>query len=206
MTLKLFYAPGSCALAAHIALAEAGADFEAVRINLAANEQLTPEYRALNPKGRVPTLVTDQGVLTENIAILTYVAQAWPQAGLAPTDPFGFAQMQAINSYLATTVHVAYAHGRRSYRWADDEAAMAEMKRKAPQVFADSFRMLEDQLAVTPYILGETYSLSDAYMFVFAGWLAGQEGDLALYPHLADHYRRVGERPAVRKILAVEAA
>ncbi|MDB5452193.1 MAG: Glutathione S-transferase [Caulobacteraceae bacterium] len=204
MTLNLFYVPGTCALAAHIALEEAGAPFEAVRLSFADNQQRSPEYLALNPKGRVPALVTDRGVITENIAILTYVAQAWPEAGLAPSDPFAFAQMQAMNSYLATTVHVAYAHGRRPYRWADDEAAQAEMKRKAPSVFADSFQIIEDLLVDRPYVLGDAYSLSDLYLFVFEGWLEGQEADLSRFPRLAAHYARVAARPAVRKILAVE--
>src|SRR4051794_9596204 len=101
--IKLFYSLGSCSLASHIALEEAGAPYEAVRINVRAWDQRKPEYLALNPKGRVPALVTDEGVLTENVAILAWVAQAFPQARLAPTDPWGFAQAQAFNSYLAST-------------------------------------------------------------------------------------------------------
>ena len=97
--LKLFYAPGSCALASHIALEEAGAKYGAVRVDLRAKDQRKPEYLAINPKGRVPALVTDKGVLTENPAILAFVAQSFPEARLAPLDDaFAFARVQAFNS------------------------------------------------------------------------------------------------------------
>src|SRR5689334_11148815 len=86
---KLYYAPGTCALASHIALEEAGADYTAVRLDFKANQQQSPDYLKLNPKGRVPALVTDRGILTENPAILAYIAQTFPKANLAPLDdPF----------------------------------------------------------------------------------------------------------------------
>src|SRR5947209_2730325 len=95
---KLYYAPGTCALASHIALEEAGADYSAVRLDFKANQQQSPEYLKVNPKGRVPALVTDKGVLTETPAILAYIAQTFPNAKLAPTDDaFAFAQAQAFN-------------------------------------------------------------------------------------------------------------
>jgi glutathione S-transferase len=132
--LKLYYAPHTCALASHVALEEAGADYSTVRISFVAKEQQSPDYLAVNPKGRVPALVTDRGVLTETPAMLAYVAQSFPQARLAPlADPFAFAQVQAFNSYLCSTVHVAHAHRMRGYRWVDDPAAIAEMQRKVPQ-------------------------------------------------------------------------
>ena len=93
--LKLYFAPGTCALASHIALAESGADYTVERIDFKTNQQQSPEYLAINPKGRIPALVTDRGVLTENCAILAWVAQAFPEANLAPTDPWAFAQAQA---------------------------------------------------------------------------------------------------------------
>ena len=132
--VKLYYAVNTCALASHVALAEAGAEYSTVRINFAANEQRSPEYLAINPKGRVPAMVTDRGILTETPAMLAFVAQSHPGAGLAPLDdPFAFAQVQAFNSYLCSTVHVAHAHRMRGSRWTDDPAAIAEMKRKVPQ-------------------------------------------------------------------------
>src|SRR3546814_3594824 len=109
--LKFFYAPATCALASMIAMEDAGAEYEAVRIDFAADGQRGPAYLAINPKGRVPALATDRGVLTETPAILAFVAQSFPTAGLAPLDdPFAFAAVPAFNSYLCSTVHVAHAH------------------------------------------------------------------------------------------------
>src|SRR5690242_16010448 len=120
---KLFYAPRTCALASHIALEEAGAPYEAVRLDFDRNEQRQEAYLAINPKGRVPALATERGILTETPAILAFVAQSFPAARLAPLDdPFAFARLQAFNSYLCSTVHVAHAHRRRGARWADDPA------------------------------------------------------------------------------------
>ena len=109
--IKLYYAAHTCSLASHIALEDAAADYSTVRISFAAGEQRKPEYLAINPKGRAPALVTDKGVLTETPAILVFIAQSCPQARLAPLDDaFLFAQVQAFNSYLCSTLHVAHAH------------------------------------------------------------------------------------------------
>ena len=100
--LKLFYAAHTCALASHIALEEAGADYETVRVDFRSNEQKKPEYLAVNPKARIPALVTDQGILTETPAILAFVAQSFPKARLAPLDdPFAFAGVQPSTATCA---------------------------------------------------------------------------------------------------------
>src|SRR6202040_2776019 len=119
--LKLYFAPGTCALASHIALAEAGAPYTTEKVDFKTNQQNSPQYLGINPKGRVPALVTDRGILTETPAILAFIAQSFPQARLAPLDdPFLFAQVQAFNSYLCSTLHVNHAHRMRGNRWADD--------------------------------------------------------------------------------------
>src|SRR5258707_3746727 len=137
---KLYDAPGTCAVAAHIALEEAGADFAAVRLDFKANQQQSPDYLKVNPKGRVPALVTDKGVLTETPAILAYVAQSFPKAKLAPLDDaFAFAQAQSFNNYLCATAHVAHAHKGRGYRLATEESSFADMKRMVPKSMAGAF-------------------------------------------------------------------
>jgi glutathione S-transferase len=201
--VKLFYFPGSCSLASHIALAEAGAAYEAVRVDLRGGEQRAPEYLAVNPKGRVPALITDRGILTETPAILAFIAQSFPAAALAPLeDPFAFACVQAFNTYLASTVHVAHAHGARGYRWADDPAAIAEMSRKTPEVMADCFALIEAEMFEGPWVMGEAYSICDPYLFTLAGWLERDHVDPARFPRVLDHRNRMAERPAVRKVLA----
>src|SRR5215468_10464992 len=124
--LKLYYAPATCALASHITLEEAGADYTTERLNFKVNQQNSPEYLAINPKGRVPSLVTDRGILTETPAMLAFIAQSFPKAKLAPLDDaFAFAQVQSFNAYLCATVHVAHAHKMRGSRWATEETSFA---------------------------------------------------------------------------------
>jgi glutathione S-transferase len=205
--LTLYYSPGSCAGASHIALEESGLAYEAVRVNLGAGEQRRPDYLALNPKGRVPALATDRGVISENVAILAFVAQSAPEKRLAPLDdPFAFAQMQAFNAYLAATVHVAHAHGPRASRWADDPAAMAEMKRKVPQTMAEGFELIETHMFKGPWVMGEAYSVADPYLFTVASWLEMDQVDPKRFPKVLDHRNRMAERPAVKKVLASYAA
>ncbi len=205
--LTLYYAPNTCALASHIALEQAGADYRAQRLDFARNEQRSPEYLKLNPKGRVPALLTDQGILTETPAILQYVAQTHPAAALAPLDDaFALARLNAINSYLCSTVHVAHAHMRRGYRWADDEAAIAAMKQKVPQNMADCFTLIEHEYLQGPWVLGERYSVADPYLFTIAQWLAGDGVDIERFPKVAAHHRRMLADAAVQRVLAATQA
>ena len=149
---RLYFATGTCALATHIALEEAGAPYEAVAVDFAAQAQRSPEYLAVNPKGRVPALVTESGTLTETPALLLFVAQRFPAAELAPlADPFLLAQVQEFNSYLCSTVHVAHAHGRRGSRWADDAAAIEAMQRKVTANMTECFALIEHKLLKGPW-------------------------------------------------------
>ena len=203
--LKLYYSPGSCALASHIALQEAGAAYTTERVDFKSNQQNSPEYLAINPKGRVPALVTDRGILTETPAMLAFIAQSFPLAKLAPLDdPFAFAQAQAFNSYLCSTVHVAHAHRVRGGRWATDEASFADMKRMVPKTVGASFALIERGMLRGPWVMGETYTICDPYLFTLAQWLEADGVDLAPLPKVADHRKRMAERPAVRKAMADE--
>lgn len=201
--LKLYYAPGTCSLASHIALEEAGAAYEVHRVDFSKAEQTTPEYLSINPKGRVPALVTDRGILTETPAILAYVAQSFPEKRLAPLDdPFDFARLQSFLSYLCSTVHVAHAHARRGARWADDAAAHEAMKAKVPQNMSDCFALIESQMFAGPFVMGENYSIADPYLFTMANWLEGDGVDPGRFPKVLDHRNRMVARPAVAKVLA----
>jgi glutathione S-transferase len=203
--LKLYYAPGTCALASHIALAEADAPYTTERLDFKSNQQNSPAYLAINPKGRVPALVTDRGILTETPAMLAFIAQSFPKAGLAPLDDaFAFAQVQSINSYLCATVHVAHAHKGRGYRWADDENSFTDMKRKVPQTMAACFALIERNMIKGPWVMGETYTVCDPYLYTIATWLEGDGVDVSALPKVMAHRQRMAERPAVRKVLAEE--
>jgi glutathione S-transferase len=203
--LKLYYAPATCALASHIALEEAGANYEAIRLNFKNDDQKKPDYLKINPKARVPALVTDRGVLTETPALLIYIAQSFPAAKLAPLDdPFALAKVQSFNSYLCSTVHVAHAHRMRGARWTDDAAAIETMKKKVPQSVGECFALIEREMFEGPWVMGKDYTVADGYLFTLTQWLGGDGVDISKTPKIAEHFRRVGERPAVRKAIEEE--
>ncbi len=205
--LKLFYAANTCALASHIALEEAGAEYEAARLSFAASDQRKSEYLAVNPKGRVPALVTGEGVLTETPALLVYIAQLFPQARLAPLDdPFALARVQAFNSYLCSTVHVAHAHRMRGYRWADEPEAIEAMKRKVPHSVGECFALIEREMLAGPWVMGGTYTICDPYLFTLAQWLEADGVDPGSVPRVIDHRRRMSQRATVKTAIAQELA
>jgi glutathione S-transferase len=202
----LYFAAGTCALASHILLEQSGAAYDTVRLDFSRSAQRSPEFLQLNPKGRVPALVTDRGVLTETPAILLYVCQTNAQAGLAPLDdPFELARAQAFNSYLCSTVHVAHAHKRRGARWADEPDAIAAMQKKVAQNMVDCFELIEQTLFAGPWVLGAHYSLCDPYLFTIANWLEGDQVDIARFPKVAAHHGRMRGLPAVQQVLAAHA-
>lgn len=200
--LTLYYAPGTCAQAVRIALHEAGAEHRLVRVDFSAGGQRSPDYLAVNPKGRVPALATEAGVLTETPALLAYVAQRFPQARLAPEDAYGVARMQEFHSYLASTVHVAHAHRPRASRWADAPEAIAAMQRKVPENMAECFELIEHHyLGDGPWVMGGQYTVADGYLFTVAGWLASDGVDIARFPKVHAHSQRVAARPAVQQAM-----
>jgi len=205
MTLKFYYAPHTCSLASHIALEQAGADYEAIRLSFESGDQRKPDYLAINPKARVPALVTPQGVLTETPALLVYIAQSHPKAGLAPLDdPYALAEAQAFNSYLCSTVHVAHAHRMRGSRWADDPAAHKAMQKKVPQSVGEAFGLIERGMLRGPWVLGDTCSICDFYLFTLAQWLEADGVDTSRLPRVMDHRQRVAQLPVVQKVIAEE--
>ena len=198
---------GTIGLACEIALEEAGAPYQAHRLNFGENEQRQPAYLAINPKSRVPALATDQGVVTETPAIMGYIARAFPAQRLMPQDDaFAIAEAESLMSYLCSWVHPAAAHRVRGNRWADDPAAIADMRRKAPEVFGEAMHLIDERLFKGPWALGEAYSVCDPYLYVMTSWLPRDGLDMADFPRLADHYGRMNDRPAVKTVLARVAA
>jgi glutathione S-transferase len=202
---KLYYAPGTCALATHIALEEAGAPYEAVLVDFGNQAQRSPEYLAVNPKGRVPALVSESGTLTETPALLCFVAQCFPHAELAPlADPFALAPVQEFNSYLCSTVHVAHAHRMRATRWADDAAAVEAMKRKVPSNVTECVGLIERKLLKGPWVMGDRYTICDPYLFTLASWIEGDGVDTSKVPRVMEHRARMLARPAVQRATVAE--
>lgn len=205
--ITFYFAPNTCSLATMITMEEAGAPYRPVGLSFAKEEQRGPDYLAINPKARVPALVTERGVLTETPAMLAFVAQSFPAAHLMPLDdPFAFAQAQAFNSFLCSTLHIAHAHRMRGYRWADDAAAIASMQRKVPQSVGEGYALIERHMFTGPWVMGENYTVCDPYLFTLAQWMESDDVDPARFPQVTAHRARMQERPAVQRALAVERA
>ena len=205
--LKLYYAAHTCSLATHIVLEEVGADYSTVRVDFGKEQQKSADFLKVNPKARVPALVTDKGILTETPAMLVYVAQRFPASRLAlMDDPFAFAQIQSFNAYLCSHLHVAHAHRMRGHRWvdADDKASIAAMQRKVPESVGAAFELIEREMLKGPWVMGEHYTICDPYLFTLAQWLEADGVEPARIPRVIDHRRRMAERPGVKKAIAEE--
>ena len=199
MALKLFYAPATISLATVIALEETGLPYEKARIDFGTTQQKSAEYLAINPKGRVPALVSENGILTETPALLRYVSALAPDAGLMPSDPYQAAKADEIMSYFASTLHVSHAHRMRGHRWADDPSAHAAMQAKVPQNMTDGFNYVQDVLLEGPWMLGDRYSVCDGYLFTIARWMASDGLDESKFPAISAHRDRMRARPAVQR-------
>src|SRR5436305_14375525 len=205
LMLTLFYAPGACSMASHIALEETGAPYELKTVALAQGEQTQPEYLSVNPRAKVPALKTDaDGILTENVAILTYLAQTFPDAKLLPTDPLGLARALSHMAYLSNTVHPAFTHIMRPGRFATDESAHENLKATGKENFWKLLQEIDGLFAGKDNILGKQYSAEDGYTLVVYGW--GNRSGLPVeqlknYTALTD---RLLQRPAVKNVLERE--
>lgn len=203
MTLRLFYAPGACSLVSHIALEEAGADYEAVRVMLAQGEQLRPEYLAINPHARVPALATDDGVVTENIAILNYIADRFGGQGSVPRgDPLAAARCNALLSWFASSVHIAFAQLFRPGRFVTDESLHEAVKAGGRAALAGCFAEIEG-MSGEGWLVGD-FTAADSYLLTFFRWARNLGFQVSEFPRWAALAARALERPAVRRAVEDE--
>lgn len=201
MTTTLFISPGACAMASHVALLEAGIPHETRVVDLKKGEQRTPEFLAVNPAGSTPALKTDQGVITQNAAILAWAAQTTPEKALAPVDDaFAYARFNAFNGWLASSLHPAL--GKVLFSRPPLEGAA---KDEAVEAALGKLDLAERDLVEGPWVFGTTWTLSDGYLMVFERW-ARQAGllDPARFPKLNAHLDLVQTREAVKLMLSDE--
>ena len=201
--LTLYYAPGACSMASHIGLEESGADYEGKPVSFAQNEQRSEAYLTINPRGRVPALAVDGKVITENVAILTYVARKLAPA-LLPEDPAGLAEALSIMAWFSNAVHPSFTHIGRPERFASDTATHANIKETGRINFQNYLKEIDGMLTGKTWMLGDRFSTCDGYALVFYGWgtRAGLPvGELASY---TAHKNRMLQRPAVRRVLERE--
>ena len=189
--LKLFATKGTISVAVALVLEEVGAEYELCLIDFATEDQRSQAYLEINSKGRVPALVTEDGILTETAAILEYIAPH-----MLPKDAFACAKHREISYYLAATMHINHAHKLRGYRWADLETSFEDMRAKVPQTMAESCAYVDDVI-VGPYIFGAEFTPADAHLFAITQWLAGDGVEIQNYPKLAQLQRSIAARPSV---------
>ena len=204
MAITLYYGPGSCAFASHIALEELGVKYTAVKMNLAEGDQRKPEYLKLNPRGAVPTLVVDGEVMTENVGILSYLAGGNPKKGLWPDDTWHQAKAISTMAWFSNTVHVAYRHYVRPARYCEDPATHEAIKAHGKTSFHNCLKEIDGLLAGRDWAIGDHYTVIDGYLLVFYRWgnrMGLPVKDLANYTRLMN---KVLARPAVKRVMAEE--
>jgi glutathione S-transferase len=204
MSMKLYYSPGACSLASHIALEEVGLPYETVRINTADGDQRKPEYLAINPRGKVPALVVDGKVLTENVGILTFLGGGYPKAGIWPRQTWDQAKAVSTMAWLSNTVHTTYAHIARAERYADDPAAREAIKAKARVAYLDLLKEIDGLLEGHKWAIANQYTVVDGYLLVFYRWGNRQKMPVASLRNYSALIQRVMARPAVKKAMADE--
>lgn len=203
--LTLYYSPGACSMATHMTLEEVGAEFTPKRVMLANDEQKTEAYLRVNPRGRVPALALEDGtVLTENVAILPYLAERFPEKRLMPDDALGRAQAISLMAWFASGVHPIFTHVRRPERFVSDEAARPDVVATAMKSFWAACQEIERTLGGREHFVGDRLSVADIYSLVFYNWayrvdLPVQE--LGAFTKLKD---RVANRPGIRRALERE--
>lgn len=197
--MKLYYAPGACSLAPHIALREAGLDFEPIKTDIRAKKLPDgSDYLAINPQGAVPALGLDNGeVLTQNVAIMDYISDQVPAKHMIPDDGMAHYRVMELLSYITSEVHKSHAP-----LW--NPTSSEEAKTAARELIAKKYDYLATRLGDGPYLTGEAFTPADAYLFVMLNWAEMKDVDLSRVPTLVAFHKRVSERPAVQAAMRAE--
>lgn len=205
-TLQLHYAPGACSRVSLIALEESGAPFDAQLVRFMKGDHRSPDYLRLNPKGKVPLLVTDGRPLTENVAILSYLAHEFPERKLLPFtgDPFGDAAILSVLAWCSSGLHPLVNRLRMPQMSCDLPESFARIRAMASAGLAQNFAVAEERLASRDWYFDD-YSLVDAYLYWCWFRATGSGFDASPFPRLVAHEARVLARPAVARALAREA-
>ncbi|QYF91655.1 glutathione transferase GstA [Massilia sp. PAMC28688] len=198
--MKLYFSPGACSLSPHIILHEAGLAHETEKVDLRAKTTASgKDFRTINPKGYVPALETEGGVvLTEGPAIVQYLADQAPEKDLVP--PAGSIERYQVISWLnfiSTEIH-------KNYSPLFNPAATDDVKHMAKGNLAKRYEYLDQELGQRDYVFGSAFSVADAYLFVVTNWAGMVKVDLSAYPNVQAFQERVGARPAVQKALRHE--
>ncbi|HET7687312.1 MAG TPA: glutathione transferase GstA [Candidatus Macondimonas sp.] len=198
--MKLFYSPGACSMAPHIALREAGLPFTLEKVDLRAKKtEHGTDFAAINPKGYVPALELDDGtLLTEAGVMLQYIADQAPASELAPA--FG----TMARYHLMETIHFIATELHKSAGALFNPAAPEEWRQVVLGLLGRRFGFIENRLGDRPYIEGGRFTVADAYLFTVLSWSRPLKIDLAPWPGLLAYLARIGNRPKVNETLRAE--
>ena len=207
-TFKLFFAPETCARVTLTALEETGAEFETSVIAFLAGEHRKPDFLAVNPMGKVPALVTPDGPLIQNVAILTYLNQQFPEAGLLPQRDSAFAKAADIAELVrcSSDLHPAVSKFVLPHFQTTEQSAAAGIKAKAQEVLRAQLEPIEQRLQSQTWMLGEGWSIIDNYLAWIWFRITGAGFDPSEFPAIAAHHDAAMSRPSAKAALAHEAA
>lgn len=194
--MRLYYLPGSCALAPHIALEHGGVSYEVVRVE--RGKQSEPEYLSINPLGRVPALVTPhQAVITEVPAVLSFIADSLPNSGfLPPVGEYNRYDVLRWLGYLSSTIHPAFGRLWRSERFTNEANGGAGVETAAMAQLAIDFTHIDYYLDDREFLVGNSFTVADFYLFVFGRWGFRLPEPTQKYPNLCRHTLSIADLPA----------
>ncbi|MDO9710017.1 glutathione S-transferase family protein [Paracraurococcus lichenis] len=202
--MKLYYGPGACSIGIHVLLEEIGRPYEAVAVNLREGAQYKPDFTAVNPKSKVPTLVRDDGsVLTEYPAIAVWLASTFPEANLLPKEADALARALEATDFAVATLHMqGFSRIFRPSNYAPSEADQAAVKARGEEIFQKGLAWFDKALEGKEYLTG-SFSFADSALWYVSFWWAGRLGK-ELPPNVAAHYARMNARPSVQRVLKAE--
>src|SRR5258707_13912412 len=203
MEIVLYYAPISSALAPYITLTEAGAKFEVRPLNFGKGQHTSPEYLKINPKHKVPLLIVDGKVLSESVAIQTWIARTFPQAKLLPADPWQELQAVSILAWGASGIHPYLSRINSTRKVCDVPGADASVRRLAEDLLSAAYEIADDMLDGREYFF-DHFTAADAHFFWCFRRGAELAVDLSRFENCSDHFERMKRRPSVQKLLAFE--
>lgn len=203
MVLDFHYTPGTCSLAAHIALEEAGLGYTPHFVKL-YDPVSQDAYRATIPSGKVPALRIDGTILMENIGIMSFAALLRPAARLLPVDPIAAAHCLSLLSWFASTMQLNRRQSRAPVRFTADTSTYAALSTTGRERFAANLGEVEAMLEGRTWLVGDHFTVADGYALVFWDWALADGFEADTMPNFAAHASRVMERPAVRRALEQE--
>ncbi|MGB6104339.1 MAG: hypothetical protein WBF88_10905 [Pusillimonas sp.] len=199
-SLIFYYSPGACSMASHIALEEVHAEYEPRMVHIDKLEHRGADYRKINPRMRVASLVVGNEVITEEVALLSYIARRFPVPKLMPDEPLELGKCLSLMAYIASSIHVTVGHIFRPERYGTDAPTFQNMIKKGREVFWDQLQELDQLLNDKTWAMGEQYTVCDPYILVVYRWGLKSDMPMIQLANLERHKNQMLARPAVRRV------